>query len=230
MSINQKIDLTAYSKPKSVAAEAYRTLRTNLSFAALDKECRSILLTSVSPSDGKTTTAANLAIVLAQADKRVMLVDCDMRRPMLHKVFGVENKQGLTNCLLQNKRPEEVAVHGLIDNLTIVTSGPIPPNPAEIITSHKITSLWESILESYDYLIIDSPPILAVTDAVLLSNQVDGVLLVVESGGTKIEYAKQAKEQLNRANARILGVVINKVHMRTQDYHYYYAYHQKNGA
>lgn len=224
-----KYDIISQSNPKSAVAEAYRTLRTNLGFASLDEPCRSILITSAGPGDGKSTTASNLAVVLAQAGNQVILVDCDLRKPIQHKVFGVENGRGLANCLLQNLPPEEVAHKGLVENLTVLTSGPIPPNPAEILSSDKVRSLWNSLLERYDYLIVDSPPVLAVTDTLLLAGQVQGVLLVVEAGTTRTDIAREAKEQLVRANARLLGVVLNKVKMQSQDYYYYYYYYYHRG-
>jgi len=226
-SIPRQYDIISISNPKSAVAESYRTLRTNLGFASLDKPCRSIVITSAGPGDGKSTTASNLAVVLAQAGNSVMLVDCDLRKPIQHKIFGVENQRGLANCLLQNLAPEEVAHHRIIDNLNLLTSGPIPPNPAEILSSEKVRRLWDTLLERYDYLLIDSPPVLAVTDTLLLAGQVHGVLLVIESAVTRTDIAREAKEQLVRANARILGVVLNKVKMQSQDYHYYYYYHRE---
>ncbi|SHJ73254.1 CpsD/CapB family tyrosine-protein kinase [Desulfofundulus thermosubterraneus] len=219
--------LIAHKHPKSAAAEAYRVLRTNLGFAALDHPCRSILVTSAGPEDGKSTTAANLAVVLAQAGNKVILVDCDLRKPVLHKIFEVENHRGLTNCLLQNLDPAEVSKNGLVENLTLVTSGPIPPNPAELLGSGRVRALWPALLERFDYLIVDSPPVLAVTDASLLAAQVDGVILVVRAATTRVEIAREARDQLLKASARIIGVVLNQVKMPARDYHYYYYYHRR---
>lgn len=215
--------LWAHKHPRSAVAEAYRTLRTNLGFASLDRPCRSILVTSAGPGDGKSTTAANLAVVLAQAGNRVMLVDCDLRKPAQHRIFEVENQRGLTNCLLQNLDPEEVSHRGLAENLALLTSGPIPPNPAELVGSERVRALWPSLLGRYDYVIVDSPPVLAVTDASLLAAQLEGVLLVVRAH-TRVEVVREAKEQLEKASARIIGVVLNQVKMPSRDYHYYYYY------
>ena len=168
---NNLYDVISQSNPRSAVAESYRTLRTNLGFAALDEPCRSILVTSAGPGDGKSTTASNLAVVLAQAGNQVMLVDCDLRKPMQHKIFGLENHRGLANCLLQNLPPEELAHQGTIENLTVLTSGPIPPNPAEILSSQRVHTLWTLLMDRYDYVVIDSPPVLAVTDTLLLAGQ-----------------------------------------------------------
>ncbi|MQL53505.1 polysaccharide biosynthesis tyrosine autokinase [Desulfofundulus thermobenzoicus] len=219
--------LIASKHPKSAAAEAYRTLRTNLGFAALDQPCRSIMVTSAGPEDGKSTTAANLAVVLAQAGHRVILVDCDLRKPTQHRNFQVENHRGITNCLLQDLDPVAVSHNGLVDNLSVLTSGPIPPNPAELLGSEKVRALWPALLERFDYVIVDSPPVLAVTDAALLAAQVNGVLLVIRAAATRVEIAREAKEQLAKAGARIIGVVLNQVKMPARDYHYYYYYRRK---
>jgi len=211
-------------------AEAYRTLRTNLGFAGMDQPCRSILVTSCNPLDGKSTIVSNLAVVMAQAGNKVILVDCDLRKPLQHKVFQVENFQGLTNCILQRLDVEEVAHRGLVENLTVLTSGPIPPNPAEILNSERTRSLWKTLLEKYDYVFIDSPPVLAVTDASILSTQVDGAILVVRSGVTRKDLAREAKEQFAKANARLIGVVLNQVKMDANDYYQYYYYYSHESA
>ncbi|AEG15650.1 capsular exopolysaccharide family [Desulfofundulus kuznetsovii DSM 6115] len=220
-------ELITHKHPRSPVAEAYRVLRTNLGFSGLDRPCRSILVTSAGPEDGKSTTAANLAVVLAQAGNKVILVDCDLRKPTQHRIFEVENHRGLTNCLLQNLDPAEVSKNGLVENLTLVTSGPIPPNPAELLGSGRVRALWPALLERFDYLIIDSPPVLAVTDAALLAAQVDGVILVIRAATTRVEIAQEARDQLLKANARIIGVVLNQVKMPARDYHYYYYYHRR---
>lgn len=227
MSKNNGYLLSAHKHPRSALAEAYRTLRTNLGFATLDRSCRSVLVTSAGPEDGKTTTTANLGVVLAQAGHRVVVVDCDLRKPKLHELFEVENHRGLTNCLLQNLDPEEVAHGGLVENLTLLTSGPIPPNPAELLGSERVRALWPALLARYDYVLVDSPPLLAVTDASLLAAQVDGVLLVVRAATTRVEVAREARDQLLKANARIIGVVLNQVKMPGRDYHYYYYYRRR---
>lgn len=226
----REYELFAHKYPKSPIAEAYRTLRTNLSFAAMDKSYRSILVTSVSPQDGKSTNAANLAVVLAQDGNKVILIDCDLRKPVLHKIFQLENKQGLTNCLLQKIEVEQLAHTGMVDNLTILTSGPIPPNPAEILGSDRIKSLLPALKEKFDYVIIDAPPIMAVTDASIISAQVDGVLMVVNYGVTRNDLAREAQEQIKKANANLIGVILNKVKMDDHGYQYYYYYSNESSS
>lgn len=208
--------------PKSIVAEAYRTLRTNMGFTEMDRPCRTILFTSSHPKEGKSTTAANTALVMAQAGNKVLLVDCDLRKPVQHQVFNVSNQVGLTNCLTQKAVIQDVIHTGLADNFTLMTSGPIPPNPAEILGSEHTKAFWKKLAEQYDYVFIDSPPVLAVTDAAILSTQVDGVVMVVAANFTRIDHAQDAKEQLIKANAHIIGVVINKVKMTKGRYQYYY--------
>jgi capsular exopolysaccharide synthesis family protein len=219
---NREFELIAHKNPKSATAEAYRTLRTNLGFAELDQPCRSIMISSTEPMDGKSTIIANLAVVMAQAGKKTLLVDCDLRKPVQHRMFGVHNHKGLTNCLLQHLDVEEAAHQGIVDNLTLLTSGPIPPNPAEILSSERTRNLWPALLKKYEYVFIDAPPVLAVTDAAILSTQVDGVILVVSSANTRIDLARNAQEQFIKANARIIGVVLNKIKVEKHDYNYYY--------
>lgn len=217
--------LVASTHPLSAAAEAYRTLRTNLGFAALDTESRLLLVTSTSPSEGKSMTAANLGVVLAQAGSRVLLVDCDLRRPSLHKVFGTGNGSGLTNVVVKGEDPSPYIRETGVPGLKLLPSGPLPPNPAEIVGSERMKGLWPRLLGEFDYVLVDSPPVLAVTDSVLLAGQVHGVILVVWAGATRVDVVKEAKERLERANARILGVVLNKVPVSSRGYHYHYYYY-----
>jgi capsular exopolysaccharide synthesis family protein len=222
------VDLIAQKHPKSAAAEAYRTLRTNLGFAAPDHPARLIMATSAGLGDGKTSTMSNLAVVLAQTGQNVCLVDCDLRKPRIHKVFEIDNTRGLTNVLLQNAVLDEVIIPAETAGLFLFPSGPIPPNPAELIGSEKIKDLWPQLLERYDYVLVDAPPVLAVTDASLLAGQMDGVILIVKSGTSRVDMIQDAKAQLVKANSRILGVVLNQVRMSQKDYSYYYYYHGKS--
>ena len=224
----RNIELITYQYPKSSMAEAYRTLRTNLGFASMDDPCRSILFTSTSPRDGKSTVASNLAVVMAQAGNRVVLIDADLRKPVQHQIFEVDNRQGLTSVLLQKVEAENAMHNGLVENLHVMTSGPIPPNPAEILGSERTQQMLQQLLDEYDYVFIDSPPILAVTDAAILSTIVDGVVLVVNYAVTRNELAREAVEQFKKANARVLGVVLNQVQMESSDYKYYYYYYHSN--
>lgn len=217
-------ELITYKYPKSSMAEAYRTLRTNLGFASMNEPCRSILFTSTSPRDGKSTIVSNLAVVMAQAGNRVLLIDADLRKPMQHNIFEVDNRQGLTNVLLREVEVDKALHNGLVDNLHVLTSGPIPPNPAEILGSERTEQVLQQLLDEYDYVFIDSPPILAVTDASILSTIVDGVVLVLNYAVTRNDLAREAVDQFKKASARIIGVVLNQVKMDSNDHKYYYYY------
>lgn len=221
----RKFDLVSHTHPKSPLAEAYRTLRTNLGFAGVDQECRTILISSPSLQDGKSTVISNLAVVMAQAGKKVLLVDCDLRKPVQHRVFNLSNQKGFTNCLLNQVSLEKVVQPGPLENLSVLTSGPIPPNPAELLSSARTRDFWSFLRERYDYVLIDAPPVLAVTDAVVLASQVDGVVLVLKTGSTRNTVAVQARDQFTRANARLLGVVLNQVEIDGPDYQYSYYYY-----
>jgi len=216
--------LIALDKPKSVVAEAYRALRTNINFAELDNPFRSILISSPSPRDGKSTVAANLGVVLAQAGHKVILVDCDLRKPVQHKIFGLANQRGLADCLLQKTPVEEAAHKSIVDNLTVLTSGPIPPNPAEVLNSQRVRNFWPALLDQYDYIIVDAPPVLAVTDASILASQMQGVIMVARAGVTRKDQVQQSRDQFAKANANLIGVVLNQVDMNDNSYGYYYYY------
>jgi non-specific protein-tyrosine kinase len=196
--------------PRSGAAEAYRALRTNVEFAAIDEPIHRLLVTSAVPSEGKTVTAANLAVAFAQGGRRILLVDADLRRPGVHEIFAIDNETGLTNLL----RHDETRLGTLVrqseqKNLSILPAGPLPPNPAELLGSHRMRTLMSTLTEGYDMVIFDSPPIEAFTDAAVLSSLVDGTLLVVESRRGRLAQIRSARESLTRANARLLGVVLN---------------------
>ncbi|MGE5458875.1 MAG: CpsD/CapB family tyrosine-protein kinase [Methanobacterium sp.] len=222
--IARQYELFAHKYPKSSMAEAYRTLRTNLGFASMDKSYRSILFSSTSPRDGKSSVASNLAVVMAQAGNRVVLIDADLRKPVQHRIFETDNRLGFTNCLIKDVEVETALHNGMVENLYVLTSGPIPPNPAEILASSRTEAILQELLEKYDYVFIDAPPVLAVTDAAILSTIVDGVVLVVSYGTTRNDLARKACEQFEKANAKVIGVVLNQVKMETSDYKYYYYY------
>lgn len=211
--------------PKSIASEAYRTLRTNIQYSSFDKEIKTILVTSTGPGEGKSTTCGNLALTMAQADKRVLVIDCDLRKPTIHKKFTISNEKGVSNFLIGQTALEEV-IHKYSDNLYLLPSGTIPPNPAEMLSSKKLKEFLENVKEEFDCIIIDSPPVMAVTDAQILSTIVDGVLLVAASGQTEKEGIVKAKEQISKVNGRLLGVVLTKMPMKKGkgygNYYYYY--------
>ncbi|MEN6348238.1 MAG: CpsD/CapB family tyrosine-protein kinase, partial [Syntrophomonas sp.] len=216
--------LITHEQPKSPVAEAYRILRTNLGFTGMDNPCRLIMVSSPNPQDGKSTVIANLAVVMAQAGNKVMVVDCDLRKPAQHSIFKVDNNRGFTNCLVQKLEVAKAAHHDIVENLTLLTSGPIPPNPAELLESETTRSLWPQLLQEYDFVLIDSPPVMAVTDASILAAQADGAILVVKAGETRIDLAKEARNQLVNAGANLLGVVLNQLKVKRDDYQYYYYY------
>jgi capsular exopolysaccharide synthesis family protein len=202
-------------------------LRTNIQFSAIDEELRTIMVTSAGPSEGKTTTIVNLAITYAQAEKKVVLVDADLRKPTLHHTFGVSNRLGLTSVLAGQSQLADVVKSSDVPRLDLLTSGPIPPNPSEILASKRMNALLEQLSQEYDTVLIDSPPALAVTDAQIISTRCDGVLLVVDSGKVKREAAMKAKANLEHVQARILGVVLNNIDRRHGEAYYYYYYRQE---
>ncbi|MFV9510449.1 CpsD/CapB family tyrosine-protein kinase [Tepidibacillus sp. LV47] len=214
--------LITHHDPKHFVAEAYRMLRTNIQFASIDHPLQTIMVTSSAPLEGKTITASNLAVVMAQADKQVLLVDADLRKPTVHHTFRLPNRLGLTNLLVENRELTEVIQATNIPNLSILTSGPIPLNPAELLNSKKMKRLIEELLSHYDLILFDAPSVLAVTDAQILSNLVDGVLLVVNAGTTNRDVLIKAKRQLDQVHANIIGTILNNKSIEGHSYYYYY--------
>ena len=224
--------LVTASDPKSPAAEAYRTLRTNIQFAGLDQPCRTILITSATLNEGKTTTVANFGVVAAMGGVRVCLIDSDLRRPSLHRLFDLANSRGLTNALVDGLPFAEVTQSTRVPNLSVLTSGPLPPNPAELVGSRRMHDFLDSGASEFDLLILDSPPAIAVSDAIVLSAQCDGTLLVIRSGAISPELARRTAEQIAAVKGRILGVLLNGVDFRRDGYYsdYYRSYTAYYGA
>lgn len=216
-------NLITANNPKAAASEAFRELRTNLQFKSVDKDMKVIMLTSPSLGDGKTVTTVNLAITLAQSGKRVLVIDADLRKPKVHSYFGVKNNEGLTNILAKDKESKKSVIQRKegIDNLFIISSGPIPPNPSEILSSDRMNQFIESLKSDYDIIFIDTPPVGQVTDAAILTGIVDGSIVVVASGQTRIEMAKRAVKALVGINAKIVGIVLTKIDNRSAYYNYY---------
>lgn len=208
-------------KPKSIAAEAYRTLRTNIQYSSFDEEYRTIVVTSTEPGEGKTTTAGNLAVALAQGESTVLLIDADMRKPSMHKRFKISNEFGLSDVLLHKKTLEDVR-HNHNKNLVVLTSGKIPPNPAEMLASKAMEAFLKEMREHFDYIILDVPPLQAVTDAQVLSTKADGVLLVVKAGNTKKEDVANSVNSIKKVKGKVIGVVLNGVDNSKNKYYYYY--------
>jgi non-specific protein-tyrosine kinase len=203
-------DLITLTDPRSRAAEAYRTLRTNLTFAALDKPLETLVVTSASPDEGKSTVLANLGVTMAQGERRVILVDADLRRPSLHEIFGVANDRGLTTMFVDEAALNDPPLMDVgVDNLWLVPSGPLPPNPADILGSRKMEEAIAALKARADIILFDAPPVVAVTDAAVLGTKVDGALLAVCAGRTRREHAQRAKELLERVHVRIVGAVLN---------------------
>jgi len=218
----QNRSLISMTTPKSPIAEQFRTIRTNIQFSSVDEELQTMIVTSSGPAEGKSTTTANLAVVFAQQGKRVLLIDADLRKPTVHYTFRTENHIGLSNVLTRQASLEEAVATTAQDKLWVLPSGPIPPNPSELLGSKGMTTLLEQAKGEYDVIILDTPPVLAVTDAQVLSNLADGVVLVVSSGKTEVDAAKKAKELLDSAKARILGVVLNNKKVQDSQFYYYY--------
>jgi len=214
--------LITIESPRSPITEQYRTLRTNIQFASVDTELKTILVTSTGPNEGKSTTIANLAIVFAQQGKNVLLVDTDLRKPTVHYTFGLNNIRGLTSILTKQSDLLDSVDPTDIENLSIVTSGPIPPNPAELIGSLAMTTFIEEAKSHFDIILFDTPPVLAVADAQILSNNCDGTILVVSSGSTEINAALKARDLLHSSKGKLLGTVLNKVKANDSQYYYYY--------
>jgi non-specific protein-tyrosine kinase len=202
-------ELTTISEPRSPISEAYRTLRTNLDFASLDQALKTLVVTSAGVGEGKSSMLANLAVVSAQAGRRVILVDADLRRPTLHEVFDLGNEAGLTTLMMDEAALASPPLQDSgIEGLFVLTSGPLPPNPAEVMGSRRMEEVIAALAEQAEQVFFDTPPIVAVTDAAVLATKVDGVLLVVKAGKTRRENARTAVQRLEQINARLVGTVL----------------------
>ena len=213
--------------PRSPATEAYRALRTNLQFASLGRDVHSLVVTSPRPGDGKTTTISNLATVLAQGGQRVILVDADLRKPRLHKMFsGLANRTGLTNLLLADARVDldPLLQSTAVPNLRVLTTGPLPPNPSDVLNSPKMRDAIAYLEEEADVVLIDAPP-MAVSDALIIASLVDGVMLVTTGGRTRGNELTNVVEALGRSGTTLTGVVINRARLDGESYYYYQSYY-----
>jgi polysaccharide biosynthesis transport protein len=236
---NGSYELITSKHPRSPISEAYRVLRTGIQFSDVDKLHKTLLISSPSPVEGKSLTAANLAVVMAQAGHNVLLIDADLRRPVQHKIFSLNKNQGLTNLLLPSdldleKPSPELTAHleqflqrTAEPGVTVLTSGRVPPNPSELLGSYKMKKLLRILATMFDIILLDSPPVLAVTDAVVLSTRVDGVVFVVNAGTTRRNQLKLGAERLREVNANLIGVVLNRLTPKSEGYYYYY-YYQKS--
>lgn len=212
--------LITITDPSNPSSEAYRTLRTSLIYALVDAPPKVIIMTSPGPGEGKSTTCANLAVVLAQADKKVLLMDCDLRKPVMHKVFGLRNFVGVVNVLVGERKIEEVWQEPH-PNLKVVTVGTLPPNPAELLGSRRFAQLVGEMREQFDYVLIDAPPTQLVSDPAILAMQGDGILLVLDSQKTRKGTLRQAVHNLETVGAKVLGTVMNNVKVTRGSYYGY---------
>lgn len=206
--------------PRSPISEQYRIVRTNIQFASVDQEVQTLVVTSASPGEGKSMTVANLAVVYAQQGKKVLIIDTDLRKPTVHYTFCLNNYKGVSNVILGEAALEEAVMPSDVENLHILTCGPIPPNPSELLTSKRMGLLIEEARQIYNIILFDTPPILVVTDAQILASQCDGSILVVRNKSTKIEIAQKAIAALEAVNARLLGAILNDSRKKETDYYY----------
>ncbi len=219
--------LVTLTDSKSVAAEAYRTLRTNIQFSSFDEEMKIITVTSSRPAEGKSTVACNMAVTFAENGNKVLLIDADLRRPTVHKKFKLPNSVGIVNLILEPDRMSEIVHEDVIPGLDIVTSGAIPPNPSELLGSKRNRALLSKLRLVYDTIILDTPPLLAVTDAQVLTTISDGTIIVAQHGVTKKDEILQAKGLLEKVKGNILGVVLSQIPVDDNSYYYYYSYEEK---
>lgn len=216
-------DLIAHLDPISHVAESIKIIRTNIEFSSIDKPMKTIAVTSTTQSEGKTSVIANLAITYAQMGRKVLLIDSDMRRPMVHRLFGVSNRRGLTNALVSGHDYSEFVQETQTENLFVLTSGPIPPNPAEILMSAAFGKLIAAVHQDFDMVFFDAPPIAVVTDAAIISTKVDGVIYIVRAGEVDRKQLQHAAALLKQVKAHVIGYVLNGVRENSENYYYYYA-------
>ena len=216
--------IISYNDPKSVISEQYRAIRTNIEYSNVDQNTKTILVTSSDKNKGKTTTVSNLAVSFANLNKKLLIVDCDLRNASIHKMFKINNIYGLTDILAKDRAVDKCIQETELENLYVLTAGAIPPNPAEILSSEKMKNLIEDLKNIYDYIFIDTPPIGLVTDAGVLSSFIDGVVLVVKSESIEKKYLEETKKKLDAVDARILGAILNSYKSEQKDYDYYSYY------
>lgn len=226
--MSRKLDLITVKEPRSPLSESYRTLRSNIKFSSVDTKLKIILITSSTPAEGKTTTSANLATVLAEAGDKVLIIDCDQRKPNIHKLFGLSNRQGLSDYLACDVEFNEIVQKAHLENLHILSSGSIPPNPSELLASKKMDDFIKSLKTYYDYILLDAPPVGIVTDAQIISQYADGTLLVLAYNQVNKDDAIRAKKLLDNVKSNIIGVVLNKIEENFKNSYCYYEYEEKN--
>lgn len=224
-------NLTVAEDYKSPIAEAYRMIRTNIQFSKMDKKIKTVVITSAGADEGKSTVTANLAIVMAQAGNRVLLIDCDLRKPNIRTLFNLKNR-GLSNCVMAGEDIFDVIQESTTQDLDILTSGPLPCYPSELLGSKRMQILLDELGKKYDYILIDTPPVLSFTDAAVISSKADATILLLEWGKVKPAMALEAKKMLELTKSNIIGVILNKAEIenRPDAYGYYNAYYKKRKA
>lgn len=218
-----------YNKmPHSISAESYKSIRTSLKYSSVDKTIKTIVITSSVPGEGKSTIAGNLALCLSESGNKVLIIDCDLRRPSLHKKFRISNLKGITDCLIDKDNLKE-SIQEFTSDLSVISSGTIPPNPAEILGSKTFERFLKNIGSIYDYIILDTPPLLAVTDASILAGKADATIIVVKYGKTREKDINLAYKELKKVNANVVGSILNSCDMkRTDSYYKYYPKEKKS--
>jgi capsular exopolysaccharide synthesis family protein len=227
-SSKEAVELVTQVRPQSQMAESYRALRTSLLLSNLGSPPKVIMVTSALPQEGKTTTSINCAVVLAQKGTRVLLIDADLRRPSIHKTLGMGPRSGLSNVLTGSSTLEQTITRtAILPNLFVLPAGTPPPNPAELLASANMRDVLAKLREEYDHIVVDTPPSLSVTDAVVLSPRADAVVLVIRSGQTSKQALRRSRDILAQVNAKVVGVLLNAVDLSSPDYYYYYEYQGK---
>lgn len=219
-----KRPIITQTSPKSPISEAYRTLRTNVDFSSIDEDLQIIMVTSAGPGEGKSTTVTNLAVTFAQSDRKVLIIDGDLRKPTMHHTFVRSNRSGLTNILIGKTDWQSAVQESDLPELDLLTSGPVPPNPSELLASKRMKELLQQLKQHYDVILLDTPPALVVTDAQITAANSDGIVLVLNSGKVKRDHVLKVKTSLEHVRGRILGVVLNNVERKGRDSQYYYYY------
>ncbi|KRL87444.1 CpsD/CapB family tyrosine-protein kinase [Ligilactobacillus apodemi] len=227
-SMEQGVRLITVSAPSSVNTEQFNTIRTNIEFSNADEQIKSLVMTSATASEGKSTVAANLAVAFARQGKRVLLVDTDLRRPTINATFSISNPIGLTNFLTEHSvSVNDIFYKTSVDNLYVLPSGPTPPNPSELIGSKRMSNLITALQDAFDLVIYDAPPVLSVTDAQILSTKVDGTIVVVRENRAEKEAVRQAVKLIKHVDGKIIGSILNDADGDSVGYYGYYGYYGK---
>lgn len=219
----ERPSLITLTRPSSVIAEQFRTIRTNIQFSMVDQDLKTLVVTSAGPGAGKSTISANLAVTFASQGKKVLLIDADMRKPTVHKTFRLPNHDGLTTLLTEKDRQISDIAHRVpTEGLFIITSGVIPPNPSELLASKRMDKLMTELEKLFDLIIFDMPPVVAVTDAQVMASKVDGTIFVIPKGLTNKDMVLKSKDLLDKVHANVIGAIFNRVEMTGDNYYYYY--------